>query len=83
MAMRVDGFSVFLATIVSTIASAIAAEVSMTGRGLVEKKIPYPVEKHVPYKVEKYIQVPVPHPIPVKVPVVKTIFHKVKSHGWH
>lgn len=25
----------------------------------------------------------VPHPYPVKVPIIKTIFHKVKSHGGH
>lgn len=49
----------------------------------VEKKVPYPVEKHVPYPVEKHVTIPVHQPIPYKVPIVKTIFHKVKSHGWN
>lgn len=52
----------------------------------VEKHVPYPVEKHIPYPVEQHIKVHVPHPYPVKVPIIKTIYHKVKSssrgHGW-
>lgn len=52
----------------------------------VEKHVPYPVEKHIPYPVEQHIKVHVPHPYPVKVPIFKTIYHKVKSssrgHGW-
>uniref|UniRef100_A0A182U4U4 Uncharacterized protein n=1 Tax=Anopheles melas TaxID=34690 RepID=A0A182U4U4_9DIPT len=45
----------------------------------VEKKIPVPIEKPVPYPVEKHVPVYLPHPIPVKVPIVKTIIHKVKQ----
>ncbi|XP_049279780.1 uncharacterized protein LOC125762075 [Anopheles funestus] len=45
----------------------------------VEKKIPVPIEKPVPYPIEKHVPVYLPQPIPVKVPIVKTIIHKVKQ----
>jgi len=54
----------------------------------VEKKVPTPVEKIIPVKVEKpvpfhvvkNVPVPVVKPIPIKIPVYKTIVHKVKGH---
>ncbi|XP_058055765.1 sarcoplasmic reticulum histidine-rich calcium-binding protein-like [Anopheles bellator] len=45
----------------------------------VEKKIPVPIEKPVPYPIEKHVPVYLPHPIAVRVPIVKTIIHKVKQ----
>ncbi|XP_053658866.1 uncharacterized protein LOC128707933 [Anopheles marshallii] len=45
----------------------------------VEKKIPVPIEKPVPYPIEKHVPVYLPQPIPVKVPIVKTIIHRVKQ----
>ncbi|KAL0114758.1 hypothetical protein PUN28_011816 [Cardiocondyla obscurior] len=52
----------------------------------VEKKVPTPVEKIIPIKIEKpvpfhvvkHIPVPVVKPIPIKIPVYKTIVHKIK-----
>ncbi|RLU20590.1 hypothetical protein DMN91_007201 [Ooceraea biroi] len=57
----------------------------------VEKKIPTPVEKIIPIKIEKpvpfhvvkHVPVPVEKPIPIKVPIYKTIVHKVKGHKSH
>ncbi|XP_052863576.1 probable serine/threonine-protein kinase kinX [Anopheles cruzii] len=45
----------------------------------VEKKIPVPIEKPVPYPIEKHVPVYLPQPIAVRVPIVKTIIHKVKQ----
>ncbi|XP_011149725.1 uncharacterized protein LOC105189365 [Harpegnathos saltator] len=47
----------------------------------VEKIIPVPIEKLVPFPVVKHVPVPVAKPIPIKIPVYKTIVHKVKGHG--
>lgn len=44
------------------------------------KKTPYTVEKLVPYYLEKFVTVRKKVPYPIKVPVVKTIFHRVNSH---
>ncbi|XP_018364034.1 PREDICTED: uncharacterized protein LOC108761803 [Trachymyrmex cornetzi] len=52
----------------------------------VEKKIPTPVEKIIPVKIEKpvpfhvvkHVPIPVEKPIPIKIPIYKTIVHKVK-----
>ncbi|XP_011874146.1 PREDICTED: proline-rich protein 4-like [Vollenhovia emeryi] len=52
----------------------------------VEKKVPTPVEKIIPIKIEKpvpfhvvkHVPVPVEKPIPIKIPVYKTIVHKIK-----
>lgn len=49
----------------------------------VVKKVPYYVEKHVPYHVEKFITIHKKIPYPIKVPVVKTIIHRVNSRGEH
>ncbi|KAL6263875.1 hypothetical protein P5V15_003956 [Pogonomyrmex californicus] len=53
----------------------------------VEKKVPTPVEKIIPVKVEKpvpfhvvkHVPVPVEKPIPIKIPIYKTIVHKIKG----
>ncbi|XP_014467864.1 PREDICTED: uncharacterized protein LOC106740913 [Dinoponera quadriceps] len=55
----------------------------------VEKKVPTPVEKIIPVKIEKlvpfhvvkHVPIPVEKPFPVKIPIYKTIVHKVhKGH---
>ncbi|XP_050318081.1 uncharacterized protein LOC126751670 [Bactrocera neohumeralis] len=43
----------------------------------VERPVPFIVERRVPYMVEKQVAKPVYYPYPVKVPIVKTIVHKV------
>ncbi|XP_011495031.1 PREDICTED: uncharacterized protein LOC105359958 [Ceratosolen solmsi marchali] len=43
----------------------------------VEKIVPVPVEKLVPFKVIKHVPVLVDKKIPIKIPVYKTIHHKV------
>ncbi|XP_003426845.3 uncharacterized protein LOC100679224 [Nasonia vitripennis] len=43
----------------------------------VEKIVPVPVEKPVPYEVVKHIPMFVEKKIPIKIPVYKTIHHKV------
>lgn len=47
------------------------------------KQVPFTVEKHVPYPVERIVHVHRRVPVPIRVPVVKTVIHRVKaSHGW-
>lgn len=53
----------------------------------VERPIPFVVERRVPYRVEKPVATPVYYPYPVKVPVVRTVVHKQRTHyvpapGW-
>ncbi|KAH8251773.1 hypothetical protein KR038_007551 [Drosophila bunnanda] len=52
----------------------------------VERPIPFVVERRVPYRVEKPVATPVYYPFPVKVPVVRTVVHKQRTHyvapGW-
>lgn len=47
----------------------------------VVKRVPYTVEKHVPYHVEKFVTVHKKVPYAIKVPIVKTIIHRVNAHG--
>ncbi|XP_020282694.1 uncharacterized protein LOC109854222 [Pseudomyrmex gracilis] len=46
----------------------------------VEKIIPVKIEKPVPFKVVKHVPILVQKPIPIKIPIYKTIVHKVKGH---
>nr|XP_036224162.1 AF4/FMR2 family member lilli [Bactrocera oleae] len=43
----------------------------------VERPVPFIVERRVPYMVEKQVAKPVYYPYPVKVPIVRTIVHKM------
>ncbi|XP_067205124.1 uncharacterized protein [Linepithema humile] len=46
----------------------------------VEKIVPVKIEKLVPFRVVKHVPVPFEKPIPIKIPIYKTIIHKVKGH---
>lgn len=46
----------------------------------VVKKVPFTVEKRVPYHVEKFVTVHKKVPYAIKVPIVKTIIHRVSPH---
>ncbi|KAG7197240.1 hypothetical protein KM043_018365 [Ampulex compressa] len=46
----------------------------------VEKIIPVKIEKPVPFTVVKPVAVPVIKHIPIKIPLYKTVVHKVKGH---
>uniref|UniRef100_A0A0A1XDL7 Uncharacterized protein n=1 Tax=Zeugodacus cucurbitae TaxID=28588 RepID=A0A0A1XDL7_ZEUCU len=50
----------------------------------VERPVPFVVERRVPYMVEKQVAKPVYYPYPVKVPIVKTIVHKIprRTHSY-